>query len=347
VALAVGCALVLLPRPAGAATPVAPPDTAVARSLLERAVAASHDVPHVGEVSIVTFGVEGPRIASLGIRVGTMGQIELRRPTRWVLGGPGRAVVRSGAGVAVLTPSGGRTGLDVDTLLASRAALVRDPVELDTGPAVPVVLRRLVGAPVEETLYVDRATGLLVRRETRGADGRMLRVVAYTQLVPTSAPGPGVVARPAVDTVAARTADGADGVDVDGLQGVPDALDGGFDRITASGVGTGLMTARYSDGLSVLSVYAQPGALDVDAMRSATVLHVAGRDVWTWPGSEPLRLVWTGGDRTWTAVTDAPLEVVIDALASLPGDHVGHDVSSRLLRGAQRARTWITGLFGA
>ena len=108
-----------------------------------------------------------------------------------------------------------------------------------------------------------------------------------------------------------------------------------------------MAVARYGDGLSVLSVYQQHGRLDPAGLDGAVVRELAGRDVWTWPGGEPLRLVWTGGDRTWTVVSDAPLAVIEDAVGSLPGEHVGHDVTSRITMGMTRAWQWLRTVVGA
>ena len=312
-------------------------DEEAARALLERSVRAVRSLVHVGEVTVVTLGRRGPEVSSSSVRIGPMGRVELRRPARWLLGAQtGPTLVRTGAGRDSVAPAGGAALLDVDAALAGRAVSVGDEVELDTGSAVPVVLRRELGPPVQDTLFVDSDTGLLVRRETRDADGDVLRVVAFTRLalVPTDAPS--AVQRPAAAATHTRASETAAGT-----WHLPLVLAGGFRRV-ATGGDQAMAAARYSDGLSVVSVYRQRGLLDLDALHGAEVIHVAGRDVWTWPGSEPLRMVWTGAGSTWTAVTDAPLEVVEEALRALPGDLVGHHLPSRLRRGLLRAWDWMT-----
>lgn len=311
-----------------------------ARALLT-AAAASLAHPHVGRVSVVSFTAAGPRVADLEVRVDAMGTTELRRPTRWLLGGgDGVGWLRTTEGVRSATPSTVGAGLDVDVVLERWDARVGPPRGLDTGPATPVHLVRREGTPIEEVVYVDEATGLPVRRETRGVDGAVLRVVAYTSVSMVELGAPSAVAAPEV----------AVAVDVDALAHdgyeVPRSLGAGFTLLGAEHA-DGMVVARYGDGLSVLSVYQQHGRLDQRALAGATVREVAGRDVFTWPGSEPLPLVWTGGDRTWTVVSDAPLPVIEDAVASLPGDHVGHDVPSRISRGLARAWQWLRGVVGA
>lgn len=340
-ALLACAALVALVAPPPASA-VAPPAAGAddPRTLLEAAVA-SLDQPHVGRVSVVTFSEEGPRVADLAVRVGAFGDVELRRPTRWLLGAPGSSWLRTAEGAVTVTPAATGLGLDVDAVLAGWDATVAPATELDTGRATPVRLVRRSGAAIEEVVYLDHATGLPVRRETRGADGRVLRVVAYTTLARVELGAAGAV--PAVTTAGMADADVAALV-ADGYT-VPASLGAGF-TLLAVGRHDEVATARYGDGLSVLSVYQQHGRLDPSELEGASRRTVAGRDVWTWPGSEPVRLVWTGGDRTWTVVSDAPLEVIEDALGSLPGEHVGHDVPSRVVRGMSRAWTWVRDVVG-
>lgn len=312
-----------------------------ARQLLE-AAATSPQQPHVGRVSIVTFSTAGPRVADLDVRVDAMGSMELRRPTRWLLGGPTTSWLRTGDGAIAVTPAATGARLEVDTVLRGWDATVEPPQELDTGPAVPVHLVRRTGAAIHEILYIDEATGIAVRRETRDADGDVLRVVAYTSLALVDVGAPASLPTAAADEPgppdpAALTAEGYD---------VPTSLAAGF-QLVGVAHDDDMATARYGDGLSVLSVYQQHGDLDPSELDGATVRLLAGRDVWVWPASEPLRLVWTGGDRTWTVVSDAPIAVVADAIASLPGDRIGHDVPSRIARGLARAADWARRLVGA
>lgn len=312
-------------------------DAAGARQLLS-AAAASLEQPHIGRVSIVTFSSAGPRVADLDVHVDAMGTMELRRPTRWLLGGPTDSWLRTVTGAAAVTPASNGSRLEVDAVLQRWDATVGAPRELDTGTATPVHLVRRTGAAIEEVVYVDEVTSMPVRRETRDADGAVLRVVAYTSLSLLDGGSPAAV-RPTTRTGAGPGPPDLQALAEEGYE-VAESLDAGFHLLSA-GHHQGMVVARYGDGLSVLSVYQQHGRLDPSELDGATVEVVAGRHVWAWPGSEPLRLVWTGGDRTWTAVSDAPLEVVEDAIGSLPGDRVGHDVPSRISRGLARVVDWL------
>ncbi len=343
--------LVLLPGVASAASDTAASVTSPAMAtvgsgdaeeLLRAMSAAARRTPHVGAVTVVTFTPDGPRVAELDVRVGALGDLELRRPTRWLLGAGNGAWLRTAEHASALSPVSAAHALDVTRVLRHWTATVGPPRQLDTGPATPVHLVRRDGTVIEEVLYVDALTSLPVRRETRTEDGSVLRVVAYTAMSPVAMPSPGRL-RSVLVPGDVPDAEIIEDVHADGFM-VPDALAGGFELMEVEHEAD-LVVARYGDGLSVLSVYQQQGRLDSGALDGARIVHMAGRDVWTWPGTEPLRVVWTSGEHTWTSVTDAPLEVVEDALVSLPGDLVGHDVPSRIRRGIDRVWSWARSAF--
>jgi hypothetical protein len=323
---------------------LAPLGSGDARALLEAARRSIRSTPHVGSVTVVTFTAGGPLVAAMEVQVGPMGDVQLRQPTRWLLGAQAGGFLRTPAGQSALGPVAAPHAMNVDRILENWTASVGPPRWLDTGPATSVHLKRIDGSQVEEVLYVDHATSLPVRRETRAADGSVLRVVAYTSLEPVTVPSGSKVYRTTSVTAPPLLGfkAGTDQLREDGYV-VPDSLAGGFALLSVE-EDRGMTVARYGDGLSVLSTYQQLGRLDSVHMQSATIRHVANRDVWTWPGREPLRVVWTSDDHTWTLVTDAPFEVVEDALVSLPGDLVGHDVPSRIQRGVVRVWSWARGL---
>lgn len=320
--------------------------TAEAEAMLWRARQATAS-PHSGSVTVVSFTDRGPRVAQLEVTV-TGDEVRLERPARIILDPQDEVdeqdlVADVEAGQTVPTAP---LGLDVEAVLDRWQVTIGRTVVLDTGPAVPLHLVRTRGTAVRETLFLDEATDIPVRRETRDADGRVLRVVAYTSLdVDDTDDATG--ARASGRLLAARTGMAVGLLDAAsaGFE-VLRSLEGGFELVTvATLVGGGdeeVVVARYSDGLSVLSVYQLRGWLDTEALDGAQIHHVADRDVFTWPGREPLRYVWTGADRTWTAVSDAPAPVIEDALETLPGDLVGHDATHRVRRGLDRVWQLVT-----
>lgn len=324
-------------------------EDADAAMLLVRARAAAAS-PHSGTVTVVSFTDRGPRVAQLAVEV-DRDEVQLRRPARVIVDPDGDPEDEA----VVADVESGRTvptsplGLEVDVILDRWQVTVGRTVVLDTGPALPLHLVRATGTPVRETLFLDERTDVPVRRETRDADGRVLRIVAYTQLA-VGVRGDGVDDAPAPGDNAERLLAARLGLEeaygettAAGFEVVRD-LGSGFELVTVDRLETEPETAvaRYSDGLSVLSIYQLRGSLDTGTIEGAEIRHVAGRDVWTWPGREPLRYVWTGDGRTWMAVSDAPAPVIEGALEDLPGDLVGHDASHRLRRGLDRVWEILT-----
>ena len=121
---------------------------------------------------------------------------------------------------------------------------------------------------------------------------------------------------------------------------MPDGLPGGFRlfdaRLSAPGEPEHVLHLAYSDGLSTTSLFAQRGALGTTPPDGFERDAVEGRPVWVRAGA-PERVVWSGGGAVWTLVSDAPADVVRDAVAALPRDRAERDgVLARLGRGLGR-----------
>jgi sigma-E factor negative regulatory protein RseB len=103
----------------------------------------------------------------------------------------------------------------------------------------------------------------------------------------------------------------------------------------------GVVQLAYSDGLSTLSLFVQEGALPEDT--GGTPREVGGALVHVTPGA-PEQLVWSGGGRTWTLVSDAPDSAIEQAVLVLPhADPVLEDesVPERVWRGMDRVGAWL------
>jgi sigma-E factor negative regulatory protein RseB len=183
--------------------------------------------------------------------------------------------------------------------------------------------------------WVDEASGLLLRREVYGDDGRRLRSSAFVDLEVRAATD--VPSGQAVDLRAA-----ADELRSQGWR-VPDGLPGGFRlfdaRLSAPDEPEHVLHLAYSDGLSATSLFAQRGSLGSDRPAGFARDQVGGRPVWVSSGT-PRRVVWSGGGAVWTLVSDAPADVVREAVATLPRDRAQRDgVLARLGRGVGRLAT--------
>lgn len=333
VAVLAGAGLVATAAPAAAAP--RDEDEQAALVLLGEAAEASRALTYTGTQYVATWGTTT-----------TSALVDVHHEP-----GHGAQVSRAGEGrpPVVLPP----TALD-DELLAALSDTYQLRVSGQghcTGRAADVVEARRPGgtgsAAVAGRFWVDRDTGLLLRREVFDVEGRRLRSSAFLDLVvqPTTPTGPAL--RPA----SASTDDGAGpGEQVapaelrrlraDGVV-APAELPGGFALVAArqrEHDGAPVLHLAYSDGLTTTSLFSQPGepgSAPPEGFRAATV---AGQPVWSAAGA-PQRMVWSGGGRVWTLVSDAPHDAVDGAVAALPHEAMptqDRGWRARLARGASR-----------
>lgn len=312
---------------------------------LARAIAATHDTVHGGAVTVVSFGGDGPRISQLRVVRGpeALHLSHESGPGRWELGRvDGDAYLRSSD--ALLRLGGVEPTLaQLDRLREKYRARLGAEVVVDTGPARVLHLIDRATDMRREDLYLDERTGLVVRRETYGVDGAPVRLVAYTRLDPEPAP----VEAPAGEGVDvrehARAAVDVDDVSV-GTNGAPRELPGDYELLAATSVdaATPALHLLYGDGLYSLSVFVQEGRLASAAVAGASELTTTdGGTVWRWPGSEPRRVVWTGAGRTFTVLSDAPTDELLEVIAGLPVDPQP-SILDRLHRGITRVGEALT-----
>lgn len=168
---------------------------------------------------------------------------------------------------------------------------------------------------VRERLAVDDDTGLVLRRELFGADGRAVRVVTVTEL--DTSPPPQALAK----GERRLAPDNATRLRPEALErpyAAPATLAGGYERVAAFRRGS-VVHLLYSDGLHGLSVFMQPGRLDRDRLpdggRPAAVTGADARR-FSWAGGEIV--TWESGPVVRTVVGDAAPDEVMAAARSLP-----------------------------
>ena len=313
--------------------------------LLERAVAAARDVPHHGRLLVASFSREGPQLTEVHVTRGVDGGMTVTKEDGWEVGRVGEeAFLRSSGTLLRLGGMERGSTVDLERLGAKYAVTVdAEPTMLDTGPARVLRVQERAGERDREVLYLDAETDLIVRRETFDTDGEPLRVVAYTSL----------------EVVDARVvAPDPDGLEVEAFSLAPADLAafrdlgfvapeelpagyrllGGFERSEAS---VPTLHLVYGDGLYTLSVFEQQGRLAQQALDGAALLRAPdGVTVWRLPGSEPRRVIWRGGDRTYTAITDAPVDELLAVVTGLPNDPAP-SMLGRLTRGIGRVGRWL------
>jgi sigma-E factor negative regulatory protein RseB len=202
------------------------------------------------------------------------------------------------------------------------------------------------GAPAAR-FWLDRETGLVLRREVVDAAGRTVLATAFLDLqVPAAGPPAGPAPVPSPEP-ALEPAD-PEALRAEGWP-VPPTLAGLELHETRAG-GTGpdrLVQLAYSDGLLGVSVFAQPGELDHRALQGWELRRVGAAEVWV-ADSVPQRVAWTAGGTVFTVLADAPAGTLDEAVDGLPHDHPGaleaaaSDLRERLARGLSRVADWAS-----
>ena len=205
-----------------------------------------------------------------------------------------------------------------------------------TGREASVVEARDDDGRVAGRFWVDRDSGVLLRRDVYDDAGRRVRSSAFVDLAvseraPAEAPLVALQTRTGTERPAAQA--------VQRLRRsgwhVPEELPHGF-RLFETGLDGEVLHLAYTDGLSTLSLFAQRGELGSAPMEDFTAEQVDGRPVWV-RHAAPERVVWSGGGSVWTLVSDAPDAAVRAAVAALPRDPApGTGLPARLGRGLAR-----------
>jgi sigma-E factor negative regulatory protein RseB len=191
---------------------------------------------------------------------------------------------------------------------------------------------------VAARFWLDRATGLLLRRDVLDRAGSLLRrnellSVRTSPVVPAAA-------SPVVPQGVRLDEGDLSRLEADGWPVVP-MLPDALELYEARWLADGVLHLSYSDGLSTLSLFVQNGERKPAA--GAVSRRVGGGEVWESSG-EPERAMWTSDGRTWTLVSDAEPAVVDEVLAALPHTpprRGGDDVPSRVWRGMSRVGAWL------
>jgi negative regulator of sigma E activity len=206
----------------------------------------------------------------------------------------------------------------------------------------------IVGVGRDGTLvaqfWIDDSTGLIMKRELY-ENGRRVRSTEFTRLripdhafmlhLPPSLQSPSAVV--VSTSMAARLND--EGWTCPGSVGSDFTLTGlGHVDLTGD-----VMVARYSDGLSNVSIFEERGALSATSLSGFQTQSWGDTMVWVDYGL-PTVAVWQSGGTVYTLVTDAPPERAHDVLADLPHSDVTTDVSvwSRVSTGLSRMADAVT-----
>jgi negative regulator of sigma E activity len=306
-----------MPTPTAATT--GSPTSARAAALVEQTRTASRAHDLTGSVVLTWRDVDGRRqhaLVSVRSRGGTV-----------ELDGAARDVITRGDQTYVSGAHGwSDTEGDVDRALPSPGrhwslSVVAGPLVAGRPTHVVVARRPGDGAPgrVAQRLFVDDASGWLLRREVLDEHGRVERSSSFHRVdIEETAGAPLVAPRAHRTAVASRVRDLRRGFRA------PESL-GTYTLVGGVRRDDGTMQLTYHDGLFSVSVFERRGALEWDDLPDGGVKdELADRRVerYAEPGEDVL--VWEDGGVVFTCASDAPedaLAPVVEALA--PDDHGG------------------------
>jgi MucB/RseB N-terminal domain len=351
VALLSVCPVLPVPVSSAAVPPTPPPpgpaaaDEAAALALLGEAARAARTRSYTGTSFVGTWRGGSSTSAVVPVSHAPGASTDLRL----VAGGAeGGGVVP----VPAVTPDARLLGL-----LAAHYALDVVAPGSCAGRSAQVVEARRPDGRVAGRFWVDAASSLVLRREVYDETGARLRSSAFVDLsVVPDAPAARLAvpvaasAAPAALGGAAAVADDPTGPPADVAQlraagwAVPDALPGGFelyDARTPRHGGAEVLHLSYSDGLSTLSLFAQPGDVGDGPGDGFARQPFSGADVWVAEGS-PERMVWQGGGRAYTVVSDGSATALPGIVGALPHDAAADTGAlARVGRGLARIGSWV------
>ena len=317
----------------------APADERPARALLEQAARAAQTTAYSGTKYVAAWRSGGTSSALVDV-----------------------AHAAGGSMVVTASPTAGSGGEDDALVLAATRLdgrlldVLDEAYELRlagegrcTGRTADVV-EAWRGSAVAGRFWVDRDTGLLLRRDVYDAEGRRVRSSAFVDLdldlgADRPAPRVSVARQLSADDGEALSPPVVRRLRDDGWD-LPGELPDGFAlfdvrRVHGSDGDGQVLQLAYTDGLSTTSLFVQRGEPSDEAPDGFTREEVGGHAVWAQWGS-PGRMVWKGGGQVWTVVSDAPDSALRSAVAALPHDPMPETgFGSRLGRGLDRLGGWL------
>ena len=309
---------------------------------LQAAVEEARNAAFDARLLVVAFDTDGPSVVELEVSQ-SRGDLRVSHGEAWALGRSRARGYFTQAGELLQLGSVESPGFRPVRLTSKYAVRSVPSQDLDTGPAEPIEVIERDRQVLRERLYVDRGTGLVVRRETFDGAGEPVRLAVFTQVRLRDQPMRGVAAvdeggtrapTPLTDESLAILADVGWRVPKELPAGFE--LQGGYALPESEG---GSMHLVYSDGLYTLSLYEQFGRLDSDSLQGAVPVSWGDVHAFTWPGSQPERMVWSGDGLTFTVVSDAPADALVEVTSELPHGQAP-SLPGRMVRGLGRVLDW-------
>lgn len=208
----------------------------------------------------------------------------------------------------------------------------------DDRSAQVVAVRRHDGS-LAARYWLDRTTGLPLRREMFDSTGRLVNEGAFIDLKLGGDPDPA----PSRAVSAWSAAPSRPDLILLERQGwpVPSTLAGdmslvGVSRTSASG--SKVLDASYSDGLSVVSVFMEHGVL-AGALPGWNKTKIGNVSVYS-GAPDDRSVTWSAGGVVYTVISDAPQPTVDSIVVQLPHDGDA-GLWGRMRRGLKRIGSWF------
>ncbi len=238
-------------------------------------------------------------------------------------------------------------GVDALALLELGYVLHPEGTEQVAGRLADRVSASTHDGVVVADFWVDHATGLVLRRELRDLEGRVVSSAAFTSV---NVDDSSVMPKHLPVASSATWGEAPEGFQPAALaaQGwwcPGESIPTGTSTLTAldarltSGPEPDVLHLVYTDGLRSLSVFEQQGRLDPRRLDGFARAEVGGRTVFK-SGGTPAEATWAEADTVVTVIGDA---ATVDAvLTTLPAPEVvGPDPLGRAGRGLARVGSWF------
>lgn len=314
-----------------------PSSSARALELLDRVASADDLVRYAGVQFVSAWGPESTDSTLVEIK-NLPGQGTAIR-VRGSADGPASAMFSTAPGDIGIQLGGGPVELLASNFSVSTAG--KDKV---TGRKTRVL--EMVGDrdAVAARFWVDDRSGVLLRREVYDVSGRTIRASAFVQVRIGARVSPGhlppvLLGAPAEELSASEVA----AMRVSGCSCAALLADRlSLYRVRRVDTSTGtVLHLSYSDGLSTVSLFEQPGRVDETSMVGYTPMVDRDGTHFVRAGL-PQQVVWSADGIVYAVVADAPDPLVDEVVAGLPHQAPEPDgVTTRIGRGLARVGSWV------
>lgn len=330
------------PAPSAAPSPTATlsPD---ARAVLQLAVTGARTVDYEGTQQVTVRGRHGVAVGTVKVARGGDQMVIESEPAQ---GAPGWVVVQDGSRRSSMGLNGGSAVVseaelsvtiepagDVAQLLQKYAVVLEGTVQMLQRSAWVLRIERSSDLRLIERWTVDAATGLILQRQSFDDRGQLERSITFTSVQEPFTP-PSADLSPPVKTPA-PTLDFYPQAQVSSFArrvGLPAALPGGYRLRAGASFPAGRTRVDqlvYSDGLEVVSLFQQPGALSRSSIPAGARRIVLAREsgyIWE---TFPRGAAWQAGANTDTLVGASPSDEFQSIANALPQGPIGHSLMSR------------------